>query len=78
MMGWQWHKLDHMQVICTLFQTDIHASTSSLKFFIGQMLFLPPNQQHQSTEGGSVTDGFSVVKFDLQFGGQCGVVLLLL
>ena len=32
MMGWQWHQLDHMQVICTSLQTDNHASTSSLKF----------------------------------------------
>jgi len=22
MMGWQWHQLDHMQIICTLLQTD--------------------------------------------------------
>jgi len=22
MMGWQWHQLDHMQIICTSFQTD--------------------------------------------------------
>jgi len=21
MMGWQWHQLDHMQIICTSFQT---------------------------------------------------------
>jgi len=28
-----------------------HASTSPLKFFTGQMPFLPPNQQRQSTEG---------------------------
>jgi len=27
MMGWQWHQLDHMQIICTLLQTDNHAST---------------------------------------------------
>ena len=32
MMGRHWHQPDHMQVICTLFQTDNHASTSSLKF----------------------------------------------
>jgi len=32
MMGWQWHQLDHMQVICTLLQTDNHASTSPLSF----------------------------------------------
>jgi len=44
MMGWQWHQLDHMQIICTLLQTDNHASTSSLNFFTGQMLFLMPNQ----------------------------------
>jgi len=46
---WQWHQLGHMQV-CILLQTDDHASTSPLKFFTG-MSFLPPNQQHQSTEG---------------------------
>jgi len=52
---WQWHQLCHMQV-CTLFQTDNHASTSPLSFFTGQMPFLPPNQQHQSTEGKSLTE----------------------
>jgi len=33
MTGWQWHQLDHMQIICTLFQTDNHASTSSLNSY---------------------------------------------
>ena len=47
---WQWHQLGHMQ-ICTSLQTDNHASTSPLSFFTGQMPFLPPNQQRQSTEG---------------------------
>jgi len=28
MMGWQWHQLDHMQIIYTSLQTDNHASTS--------------------------------------------------
>jgi len=28
---WQWHQLDHMQV-CTLLQTDNHASTPPLSF----------------------------------------------
>ena len=27
MMGWQWHQLDHKQIICTSLQTDNHAST---------------------------------------------------
>jgi len=38
MTGWQWHQLDHMQIICTSLQTDNHASTSSLNFFTGRML----------------------------------------
>jgi len=46
----QWHPLGHMQV-CTLLQTDNHASTPPLVFFTGRMPFLPPNQQRQSTEG---------------------------
>jgi len=50
MMGWQWHQLDHMQIICTSLQTDNHASTSP-QFFTGRMPFLPPNQQRQSAEG---------------------------
>jgi len=41
MTGWQWHQLDHTQIICTLLQTDNHASTSSL-IFTSQMLFLTP------------------------------------
>jgi len=44
---WQWHQ--HMQV-CTSLQTDNHASTQH-SVFMGQMPFLPPNQQHQSTKG---------------------------
>jgi len=51
MMGWQWHQLDHMQIIYTLLQIDNHASISSLKFFTRRMPYLPPNQQHQSTKG---------------------------
>jgi len=49
MIGWQWHQLDHMQIICTSLQTDKHASTTPL--ITGWMLFLMPNQQCQSTEG---------------------------
>jgi len=33
-MGWQWHHLDHMQIICTSLQTDNHASTSPLSIRI--------------------------------------------
>jgi len=33
MTGWQWHQLDHMEIICTSHQTDKHASTSPLSFY---------------------------------------------
>jgi len=49
---WQWHQLGQMQVGTSL-QADNHASTPSLEFFTGRIPFLPPNQQHQSTEGRS-------------------------
>jgi len=49
-MRWQWHHLDHMLVTCSMLKTDNHSNTSSLKFFTGQMLFLSPKQQHQSTK----------------------------
>jgi len=38
---WQWHQLGRMQV-CTLLQTDNHASTPPLTFFTGRMPFLLP------------------------------------
>jgi len=46
----QWNLLGHMHV-CTLLQTENHASTPSLSFFTGRVPFLLPNQQCQSTEG---------------------------
>jgi len=41
-----------------LSQADNHASTPPLSFFTGRMLFLPPNQQHQSNKGNGIA--FSV------------------
>jgi len=38
-----------------LAQTDNHASTSPLSIFKGQMPFLSPNWQRQSTEGNITT-----------------------
>jgi len=49
-MRWQWHQLDHTQIICTSLQTDT-MPLPNLSVFTGRMPFLPPNQQHQSTEG---------------------------
>jgi len=50
MMRWQWHKLDHMQIICTSLQTDNDTSTSPLSFY--RLDVLPSaNEQRQNTEG---------------------------
>jgi len=49
-MGLQWYQLNHMQIICNSLQADDYASTSPLSFYKPDT-FLPPNQQHQSTEG---------------------------
>jgi len=32
-MGWQWHQLDHMHIVCTTLQTDNHASTHHSIFY---------------------------------------------
>jgi len=43
-MRWQWHQLDHMQIICTLLHTDNHASTSTTQFLqIGCLSCHPTN-----------------------------------
>jgi len=60
MIGWQWHQLDHMQIICTSLQTDKHASTTPLEFFTGRMLFMMPIQQCQGTEGIAITNNGAV------------------
>jgi len=36
MMGWQWHQLDHMQIISTSFPTDNYMSISSLGYLQAQ------------------------------------------
>jgi len=51
-MDWQWHHMDHMQIICTSFQTDNYACmVPHYTVFTGRMPFLSPNQQRQSTDG---------------------------
>ena len=32
MMGWQWHQLGYMEIICTLLQSDNHTGILSLNF----------------------------------------------
>jgi len=67
---WQWHQLGHVKV-CTSLQTDNHASTPPLCVYTGRMLFLPPYQQRQSTEGsGSEGTLQQVAREDLQTGSR--------
>jgi len=47
MMGWQWHQLNHMQIIWISLQTDNHVSTSQLSFYRLDAL---PAVQPTSTE----------------------------
>jgi len=41
-MGWQWHQLHYMHIICTLLQTNNHASTSSVNFLQAGCSFWRP------------------------------------
>ena len=51
MMRWQWHQLDHTQIIYTSFQTDNHASTSPLRSYrLDALPAVQPTEQRQSTE----------------------------
>jgi len=38
MLGWQWHQMDHMQIICTTLQTGNHASTHHSIFYVSDAL----------------------------------------
>jgi len=44
MMGWQWQQLDRVEIICTLLQTDNHASSSPLSFYRRRLDALPAAQ----------------------------------
>jgi len=70
-------ELNHMQIICTLLQTENHASTSPVttQLFKSRMPFLPANKQCQSTEGTQSTAGTSRVKKLMQI--QSVVFILL-
>ena len=61
---WQWHPLGHMQV-CTLLQTDNHASTHPLSFLLAGYQILPPNQQLQCTEGKMIHNASLIYLFTI-------------
>jgi len=39
MMGWQWHQLNHIHIICILLQTYNHTNTLSLSFLWADALY---------------------------------------
>jgi len=49
-MGWQWHQLDHTQITAPR-SRQITTPVPHHSVFTGQMPFMPPNQQRQSTKG---------------------------
>jgi len=54
LMGWQWHQLDHTQIICTSLQRDNHVSTSLIFYTPDALPAARPTaskhwRQHQST-----------------------------
>jgi len=53
MMGWQWHQLDHTQIIYTSLQADNNASTSPLSFY-------RPNAHPAAQPKVSSTEGYWV------------------
>ena len=66
MMGWQWHQLDHTQIIFTTFQTDNHASTSSLNFLrAGCSSLCPTNSVKAQTQDISKLQVLLVLSFIL-------------
>jgi len=61
MTRWQWHHLDHMQIICTSLQTDNHANTSSLNIYRPDAL--PDTQPtDQSTESNTTISTTTVLR----------------
>jgi len=52
---WQWHQLGQMQV-CTLLQTDNHASTPPLMFFTGCPSCRPTNSIKALKEHCTISD----------------------
>jgi len=45
-MGWQWHQLDHMRIICTSLQTDNYTGTSSLNSLVAIFDAKPTVSRH--------------------------------
>ena len=65
MTGWQWHQLNHMQIICTSIQTYNHASISSLSFLQARCSFWCPTNSDKALK--AITD-FCAVSVSNKYG----------
>jgi len=61
MVGWQWHQLDHIQIICTSLKTDNHASTSPLSFLQARCPSCHPTNSVKALMAPKVTE---VINYD--------------
>jgi len=66
---WQWHQLGNMQV-CTLLQTDNHASTPPLSFL---QTGCPSCQPTNSIKALKAYEGLNALKAVLQINGELGM-----
>jgi len=65
-MGWQWHQLDHMQIIRTVLQPDNHSSTLSLNYLQSRCSFWRPTNSVRALK--AITTAVTVIhKYERQF-----------
>ena len=65
MIGWQWHQLDHTQIVCTSHQTDKHASTSPLYYSLYYSQKVPYILPLVQTKLRTARDKFTCWKFHI-------------
>jgi len=65
-MWWQWHQLDHMQIICNELQTGNHASTSSLNYLQAGCSFWRPTNSVKALK--AITTAVTIIrKYERRF-----------
>jgi len=71
MTGWQWHQMDHTQIICTSLQTDNHTSTSSLIFYRMDAL---PDTQPTVSKHTQIAQRWFCIPSNWKIGHFCGTL----
>ena len=66
MTGWQWHQVDHMQIIRTVLQSDNHSSTLSLNYLQAICSFWRPTNSVKALK--AITTAMTVIhKYERRF-----------